>query len=94
MITQQAQIIAYIDDYKLLMIATLAVIPLLIVFKRATASDGTWSYAGSGMRTGDRSRGHDVVRYDGNPIDQYSNHTVGRPAQILKQTIRRARWAC
>ena len=35
MITQQAQIIAYIDDYKLLMIATLAVIPLLIVFKKA-----------------------------------------------------------
>ena len=35
MITQQAQIIAYIDDYKLLMIATLLVIPLLIVFKRA-----------------------------------------------------------
>jgi DHA2 family multidrug resistance protein len=34
MITQQAQIIAYIDDYKLLMIATLAVIPLLIVFTR------------------------------------------------------------
>src|ERR1700683_3349558 len=36
MITQQAQIIAYIDDYKLLMIATLAVIPLLIVFKKAS----------------------------------------------------------
>jgi DHA2 family multidrug resistance protein len=35
MVTQQAQIIAYIDDFKLLMIATLAVIPLLIVFKRA-----------------------------------------------------------
>jgi DHA2 family multidrug resistance protein len=35
MITQQAQIIAYIDDYKLLMIATLAAIPLLIVFQRA-----------------------------------------------------------
>ena len=35
MITQQAQVIAYIDDYKLLMIATLAVIPLLIVFKKA-----------------------------------------------------------
>ena len=34
MITQQAQVIAYIDDYKLLMIATLAVIPLLIVFKQ------------------------------------------------------------
>jgi DHA2 family multidrug resistance protein len=33
-ITQQAQIISYIDDYKLLMIATLAVIPLLMVFKR------------------------------------------------------------
>jgi DHA2 family multidrug resistance protein len=36
MITRQAQIIAYIDDYKLLMIATLAVIPLLIVFKKAS----------------------------------------------------------
>jgi DHA2 family multidrug resistance protein len=34
-ITQQAQIIAYIDDYKLLMIATLAVFPLLLVFKRS-----------------------------------------------------------
>ena len=33
-ITRQAQIIAYIDDYKLLMIATLAVIPLLIVFRK------------------------------------------------------------
>jgi MFS transporter, DHA2 family, multidrug resistance protein len=33
MITQQAQIIAYIDDYRLLMIATLALIPLLVVFK-------------------------------------------------------------
>ena len=31
-ITQQAQIIAYINDYKLLMIATLAAIPLLVVF--------------------------------------------------------------
>jgi hypothetical protein len=34
-ITQQAQIIAHIDDYKLLMIATLAVLPRLIVFKKA-----------------------------------------------------------
>ena len=34
MITRQAQIIAYIDDYKLLMIATLAVMPLLIVFRK------------------------------------------------------------
>ena len=32
-VTQQAQIIAYIDDYKLLMIATLAVMPLLLVFR-------------------------------------------------------------
>jgi DHA2 family multidrug resistance protein len=40
MITQQAQIIAYIDDYKVLMIATLAAIPLLIVFKRAGSGPG------------------------------------------------------
>jgi DHA2 family multidrug resistance protein len=43
LITQQAQIIAYIDDYKLLMIATLAVIPLLVVFSkppRGVATDG------------------------------------------------------
>ena len=33
-ITRQAQIIAYIDDYKLLMIATVAVLPLLIVFRK------------------------------------------------------------
>jgi DHA2 family multidrug resistance protein len=45
MITQQAQIIAYIDDYKLLMIATLAVIPLLIIFKQASARRGP-SHAG------------------------------------------------
>ncbi len=38
LITGQAQIIAYIDDYKLLMIATLAVIPLLLVFKRSSGS--------------------------------------------------------
>jgi MFS transporter, DHA2 family, multidrug resistance protein len=38
MITQQAQIIAYIDDYKLLMIATIAVLPLLVVFKRASGA--------------------------------------------------------
>jgi len=37
-VTHQALIIAYIDDYKLLMIATLAVLPLLIVFKKS--SDG------------------------------------------------------
>src|SRR5277367_4283522 len=33
-ITRQAQIIAYIDDYKLLMIATLAVLPLLVIFTK------------------------------------------------------------
>jgi MFS transporter, DHA2 family, multidrug resistance protein len=33
LITQQSQVIAYMDDYKFLMIATLAVIPLLVVFK-------------------------------------------------------------
>jgi len=32
-ITQQARVIAYMNDYKLLMIATLCVIPLLFVFK-------------------------------------------------------------
>jgi DHA2 family multidrug resistance protein len=37
-VTRQAQIIAYIDDYKLLLFATLAVIPLLVVFKTASAS--------------------------------------------------------
>jgi DHA2 family multidrug resistance protein len=41
MITQQAQIIAYIDDYKLLMFATLAVLPLLIVFRRAAGGGGS-----------------------------------------------------
>jgi MFS transporter, DHA2 family, multidrug resistance protein len=37
-VTRQAQIIAYIDDYKLLMIATLAVIPLLMVFRKPSAA--------------------------------------------------------
>jgi DHA2 family multidrug resistance protein len=37
LITRQAEIIAYIDDYKLLMIATLAVLPLLMVFKKSAA---------------------------------------------------------
>ena len=36
-VTEQAQIIAYIDDYKFLMIATLAVLPLLMVFRRPSA---------------------------------------------------------
>ena len=37
-VTRQAEIIAYIDDYKLLMIATLVVMPLLMVFKRPSRS--------------------------------------------------------
>jgi DHA2 family multidrug resistance protein len=37
MITQQAQIIAYIDDYKLLFVACLAAIPLLVIFKRSSS---------------------------------------------------------
>ncbi len=36
-VTRQAQIIAYIDDYKLLMIATLCAIPLLMVFRKPPA---------------------------------------------------------
>jgi DHA2 family multidrug resistance protein len=40
MVTRQAQIIAYIDDYTLLMIATLAVVPLLLVFKKSTPEAG------------------------------------------------------
>jgi MFS transporter, DHA2 family, multidrug resistance protein len=39
-ITRQAEIIAYIDDYKLLMIATLVAIPLLMVFRRPSAGTG------------------------------------------------------
>jgi MFS transporter, DHA2 family, multidrug resistance protein len=39
-VNQQAAIIAYIDDYKLLMLATLAVMPLLIVFRKPTAGGG------------------------------------------------------
>jgi DHA2 family multidrug resistance protein len=45
-ITRQAQIIAYIDDYKLLMIATLAVVPLLIVFKNPSGG-GAPDHAGA-----------------------------------------------
>ena len=43
-IMRQAQIIAYIDDYKLLMLATLAVIPLLLVFTRARPGTGESSH--------------------------------------------------
>jgi DHA2 family multidrug resistance protein len=36
-VTLQAQIIAYIDDFKLLMILTLLALPLLIIFKKPTS---------------------------------------------------------
>jgi DHA2 family multidrug resistance protein len=39
-VTRQAQIIGYIDDYKLLMIATLAVMPLLLFFKKPSTEAG------------------------------------------------------
>jgi DHA2 family multidrug resistance protein len=37
-VTRQAEIIAYIDDYKFLMVATIAVIPLLILFKNSSVA--------------------------------------------------------
>jgi DHA2 family multidrug resistance protein len=40
-VTMQARIIAYINDYKLLMIATLLVIPLLIVFEKPRSGGGS-----------------------------------------------------
>jgi DHA2 family multidrug resistance protein len=40
LVTQQAQIIAYIDDYKLLLIATLALLPLLVIFKKSLDGAG------------------------------------------------------
>jgi DHA2 family multidrug resistance protein len=39
-VSRQAEIIAYIDDYKLLMLATLVIFPLLLVFKRARQASG------------------------------------------------------
>lgn len=40
LVTEQATVIAYIDDYKLLMIATLAVMPLLVIFRSPSAGGG------------------------------------------------------
>ena len=37
---QQAQIIAYIDDYKLLMIATLVAIPLVLLLRKSAKPRG------------------------------------------------------
>ena len=49
MITRQAQISAYGDDFKLLMVATPIVMPLLIVFNWASHDDGDGHIARSGM---------------------------------------------
>ena len=40
LVTQQAQVIAYIDDYKLLLIATLALFALLLIFKKTSGTSG------------------------------------------------------
>jgi DHA2 family multidrug resistance protein len=40
LVTQQAQVIAYMDDYKLLLIATLALFALLVIFKKTSGSAG------------------------------------------------------
>jgi DHA2 family multidrug resistance protein len=40
LVTQQAQVIAYIDDYKLLLIATLALFGLLVIFRKSGGSLG------------------------------------------------------
>jgi hypothetical protein len=56
-ITRHAQIIAYIDDYKLLMIATLAAAPLLVVFtkpSRDVAPDHTQAPCATQYRSGAR----------------------------------------
>lgn len=37
-ITQQAQIIAYLDDHKFLLVAMLAAIPLLVLFKGSSSA--------------------------------------------------------
>jgi DHA2 family multidrug resistance protein len=44
-VTQQAQIIAYIDDYKLLLIITVIVLPLLLFFRKGGAGDQEHSMA-------------------------------------------------
>jgi hypothetical protein len=38
--SQQVAIIAYIDDYKLLLVACLAAIPLLVIFTRSSGAGG------------------------------------------------------
>jgi MFS transporter, DHA2 family, multidrug resistance protein len=38
LVTQQATIISYIDDYKLLLLATLAVVPLVFLFAKTNST--------------------------------------------------------
>jgi DHA2 family multidrug resistance protein len=45
-VTRQAEIIAYIDDYKLLMIATLAIFPFVFVFNRIASPTNAPECAG------------------------------------------------
>src|SRR5262249_7660603 len=49
MVTRQAQISAYMDKYKLLMIATLAVLPLLLVFRSPGKARGAADGCGGGI---------------------------------------------
>ena len=47
LVTQQAQVIAYMDDYKLLLIATLALFLLLVIFKKTSGpADATTAVEG------------------------------------------------
>ena len=41
MITKQALFIAYLDDFKLMMIVTFAVLPLLLFMRRGSKADET-----------------------------------------------------
>src|SRR5882724_8098489 len=66
----EAQIVAYIDDYKLLMAATLAVIPLLIVLSRRPMG------ASRMKRLSGRSR-------DGG-LSECARFTVGRARQHVR----------
>ena len=40
-VTRQAVFIAYLDDFKLMMIVTFAVLPLLLLMRRGSKSDDT-----------------------------------------------------
>jgi len=91
-VTRQAQIIAYIDDYKLLMIATLAVIPLLIVFKEASGGAAWitrmgWSY--DKPDAAQRRSGHVRARRQRKPRLGLGSAPSGEPTldQLLAEPI-------